>query len=367
MGRLSRAEQQEVTRQRVLDAAKYEFTERGFRRATVDGIADRADLTRGAVYSNFPSKRALYFSVLAREAEHAPLPAPKTASPAHTAMGKFASTWAEVLPTTQHSDHLPPEKLTSPALSIDLIPEIQSEKRMSVPFAQLIKLDAIILGLALEAESPTKAPTEQFIDMANSALTILYGATQLAFAAPGFVDPQHIISLCEQLTPYQYRDAVAETPSQSPPPQRVSEIWTPPTCIDSVHHRAVRPSGTRVIAVLGMHKIDAIRDAVVAASGPHRLSVALVTDDQTGELAPLAKLALADLSRGLRYAFPAPTIPDVQVIVDQDSQLAHACGLDALSNNTEAAIAVTDNQIQFRALGTGACHSTLSAAARSDT
>src|SRR5690348_5892310 len=69
MGRLTRAELQARNRARVLAAARDEFAERGFRDAKVDAIADRAGLTRGAVYSNFPGKRALYFSVLADLAE----------------------------------------------------------------------------------------------------------------------------------------------------------------------------------------------------------------------------------------------------------------------------------------------------------
>src|ERR1700704_796327 len=69
MGRLSRAETQERNRAKVLAAARAEFTERGFRDAKIDAIAERAELTRGAVYSNFPGKRALYFAVLAEDAD----------------------------------------------------------------------------------------------------------------------------------------------------------------------------------------------------------------------------------------------------------------------------------------------------------
>ncbi|MFC7714122.1 TetR/AcrR family transcriptional regulator [Nonomuraea recticatena] len=72
MERLSRAQTQQLNRARVLRAARQEFAERGFREAKVDGIAERAGLTRGAVYSNFPGKRALYFAVLAELAEQAP-------------------------------------------------------------------------------------------------------------------------------------------------------------------------------------------------------------------------------------------------------------------------------------------------------
>src|SRR5690242_16645937 len=65
----ARAEMQERNRAAVLAAARAEFVERGFRDAKVDVIAARAGLTRGAVYSNFPGKRALYFAVLAGLAE----------------------------------------------------------------------------------------------------------------------------------------------------------------------------------------------------------------------------------------------------------------------------------------------------------
>ena len=65
---MTRAEMQEQNRAKVLAAARAEFVERGFRDAKIDVIAERAALTRGAVYSNFPGKRALYFAVLAEDA-----------------------------------------------------------------------------------------------------------------------------------------------------------------------------------------------------------------------------------------------------------------------------------------------------------
>ncbi len=64
MVRLTRAQQQKRTRAAVLAAAVEEFAEHGYAEAKVDRIAARAELTRGAVYSNFPSKRSLYLAVL---------------------------------------------------------------------------------------------------------------------------------------------------------------------------------------------------------------------------------------------------------------------------------------------------------------
>ena len=81
MGRLTRAETQERNRAKVLAAARTEFAERGFRDAKIDSIAERAGLTRGAVYSNFPGKRALYFAILADPSRARPAAAAPGAGP----------------------------------------------------------------------------------------------------------------------------------------------------------------------------------------------------------------------------------------------------------------------------------------------
>ncbi len=69
--RLSRAEQQRQTRERVLEAAEQLFVEKGFHGTSVDGVAAEAGYTRGAVYSNFESKEDLFFAVYERRAERA--------------------------------------------------------------------------------------------------------------------------------------------------------------------------------------------------------------------------------------------------------------------------------------------------------
>src|SRR3954466_10181716 len=99
MVRLSRSQMQEHNRAKVLAAARDELTERGFRDAKIDQIAERAELTRGAVYSNFPSKRALYFAVLAQDAEQASDRLyPPTARTAGAVLGDFARAWLARLP-----------------------------------------------------------------------------------------------------------------------------------------------------------------------------------------------------------------------------------------------------------------------------
>ena len=67
--RLSRAERREQTREELLTAAEACFVADGFHATSVDGIAERAGYTKGAVYSNFASKEDLFFGVYQRRVE----------------------------------------------------------------------------------------------------------------------------------------------------------------------------------------------------------------------------------------------------------------------------------------------------------
>lgn len=354
MARLTRAEQQEITRERVLTAAKTEFAQRGFRAATVDGIAERAELTRGAVYSNFPAKRALYFAVLAQEAEQAP--APSDHHDGHStsaALGAFARTWVQGLPRITDYHYASDNQFLSPALSLEFIPEIMIDERVRRCFAQLIALDAILLAAAVdELDTQQRSPTRS-LRIAEAVLTILYGATQLSFAAPGATDPDHVIALCEHVA---HLDGDAGAP---PAPREtdvsvatVDEPWSPPAAIDRLHNTPAR-ADAGIVSVLGMNRISTIREILHTGTREHRLTLVIVTDN-TAELVPLARLAIADFSRSLRHAFPARAIPDMQIIVDEAGATAAACGLAAVGDNTEFTIATSANRIIARADGPGA-------------
>jgi AcrR family transcriptional regulator len=65
--RLTRAEQQQLTRARLLDAAETLFGDRGIHRTSLDEIAAAAGLTKGAIYANFGSKKELVGAILARK------------------------------------------------------------------------------------------------------------------------------------------------------------------------------------------------------------------------------------------------------------------------------------------------------------
>jgi AcrR family transcriptional regulator len=64
--RLTRVQQQAVTRERLLAAAEQVFDRHGYGGASIDLITAEAGYSKGAIYSNFESKEALFLELLRR-------------------------------------------------------------------------------------------------------------------------------------------------------------------------------------------------------------------------------------------------------------------------------------------------------------
>lgn len=64
--RKTQSEKREATRDGILAAASRVFADRGFHAASLDGIADEAGFSRGAVYYNFADKEELFLEILDR-------------------------------------------------------------------------------------------------------------------------------------------------------------------------------------------------------------------------------------------------------------------------------------------------------------
>jgi len=340
VSRLSRVETQERNRARVLDAARAEFAERGFRDAKIDAIAERAALTRGAVYSNFPGKRALYFAVLADQSWPSPANPTLGDSPAE-ALGGLARAWVS----------------RQDRLGADLFGELRTED-VRVPFTQLMALDALLLGLALERLRPPE-PGARLVRLATTALTLLHGARQLTAVAPGFVEAFDVVSACEQLGGLDLNDYWAP-PRHTAPAVPLVSPWQPPSTVDLVTGVAAAPADG-VVAVLGLHRLAAAEEAVRASADP--LTIAVVTGNPA-ELDPLARLVIGELASCLRQSFPRSAWPSVQVVSDPTGTLAAAAGVPAVSDVTESAVRVANGQIVCRADGTGACHAVATAKVR---
>ncbi|HEY8371369.1 MAG TPA: TetR/AcrR family transcriptional regulator [Pseudonocardiaceae bacterium] len=357
MGRLTRAKMQQHTRARVLAAAWEEFAHRGFRNARIDAIAERAALTRGAVYSNFPGKRALYFAVLADLVEHAPPPPhPAPGRTAREALGAFARAWIAGFSLADG------EGYGMARLVSDLLSEIVADEQVRRPFGQLMKLDALMLALALEQLHPparsSGEPPRRLVRLAETVLTTLYGAGQVTAAAPGLVEPFDVVSACEQLAELSLDDWWSPPPT-APQPQPTDEPWAPPAVPDLVRGEPALLTGDGVVAVLGLHRLTAVEEAVRAAPAESRVTAVLVTSDPE-ELAPLARLTLAGPCGCLRQAFPRAAWPRLQVVCDELGVLAAAAGVPAVSDITETAVRIEAGRIVARAEGRGACHAVAS-------
>ncbi|MFE5503298.1 TetR/AcrR family transcriptional regulator [Amycolatopsis japonica] len=356
MVRLSRAETQERNRAKVLAAARDEFAEQGFRDAKIDVIAERAELTRGAVYSNFPGKRALYFAVLAELAERsAGAPHSVPGETLEGALGALARAQVAVLPLDDDQA----------ALARDLMPEVLADEHVRRPFAQLVKLNGLLLGLALERLDPPErtagSPIPRRVRLAETVLTTLHGAGQLAATAPGLVEPFDVVSACERLAGLAFNDWWAP-PVIAPTAQAADRPWSPPGAVDLVRAESFVP-GDGVVVVLGTHRLAAAEEAVRASGG--EVTVVAVTSDPD-ELVPLTRLIVAELCGGLRQAFPEPAWPGVRVVCDATGTLAAAAGVLAVSDETEAAIRIERGRIVAIADGRGAGHAVSGEVSRVD-
>jgi AcrR family transcriptional regulator len=368
MARLSRAQTQERNRARVLAAAREEFAERGFRDAKIDDIAERAELTRGAVYSNFPGKRALYFAVLADAAEHALAPThAHSGNTEREALGAFARAWVTRQPfgtdaggpDGQDTEH------GVARLGADLMPEIQADQRIRRPFRQLMTLNALLLALAVERLRPMGTPHEvarrRLVRMAETVLTQLHGATAMVMAAPGFVEPFDVVSACEQLAGLELNDWWSP-PQVRPPVRPAGQPWSPAEAEDLVRGGPAQLAGDGVLVILGSHRAAAVEDTVRAAPQGTEVTVALVTS-QPDELAALTRLVITELAGCLRQAFPRRAWPELRVVCDESGALAAAAGVPAVSDGTEAAVRIAAGRIVARADGFGAGHAIAAAAA----
>lgn len=348
MARLTRVEQQARTRAAVLAAARAEFTEHGFAAAKVDRIADRADLTRGAVYSNFPGKRALYLAVLVALVEEGAVgdgpigedagsPASAGAPPrtAEDALTRFARAWLARLPPA--ADSAPGGRLRLRSLAGVL------DESGRDALAQIARLEALLLAAALEACDGTA----RRVRLAELALTLLHGSGLLAEAVPGFGDPADRARACGHLARLDLADAW--TPASPAAPAAASrEILAPLDAPADLLGGRVDLGADGVIAVLGVSRLAAAEDAFRAA-GPGEQATVVVPAD--GETADLLRLRLTDLAACLRPAFP--TGRRLRVVLDGGT-LAAAIGFANTGDGTEAALRISDGIITARAIGAGA-------------
>lgn len=362
MVRLTRAQQQERTRTSVLTAAREEFTEHGYALAKVDRIAERAELTRGAVYSNFPSKRALYLAVLIDMVENtATGESPTSPTSLPDALGVFARAWLERLPLVD-------DTATGGRLQLRSLAGVLDDEHGRTVLAQVARLEALLLATALESCEPAHTVSVRRVRLAELVLILLDGSGHLAETAPGFGDPFDLARACEHLAGIDLADTWA--PPHLPyvaPAQPCADTWDPPTGLaDQVSGDRVDFGADGLIAVLGAGRLAAAEEAARSARPGEQTTVVVVTNDPA-ETGRLVRLRVTDLTGCLRQVFAPEVWQRVRLVLDDEALTASAIGLTDLDDETEAAVRVHDGVIVARAHGRGAAYAASTAEASNGT
>ena len=345
MVRLTRMQQQARTRAAVLAAAREEFAEHGFVPAKVDRIAERAEMTRGAVYSNFPSKRALYLAVLIDLVEKAAEPR-ATVSPSSRvdALGVFARVWLERLPLV--GDPAPGGRLRLRSLD-----GVFEDGHGPAVLAQVARLEALLLAIALERGAP-----ERRVRLAEIVLTLLDGAGHRAGTVPGFGDPFDVAHACRHLAYIDLEDVWAPPHLPYVAPAKVcADAWAAPRgLVDQISGDEV-DFANGLVVVLGAARLGAAEEAVRAVKPGEQVVVVVVSGDRE-ETGRLVRLRVADAVGCLRRVFAADVWQHVRIVLDDEGLVASTIGIAGTGDETEAAVSVREGVVVARAQGRGAGH-----------
>ncbi|MFI6641060.1 helix-turn-helix domain-containing protein [Streptomyces sp. NPDC050504] len=350
MVRLTRAQQQERTRAAVLAAARAEFTERGYAAVKVDDIAERAELTRGAVYSNFPGKRALYLAVLVDTFEHGaadePAPPPPALSPSE-ALGAFARARLDRLPLADGASEAGRPQPHALAGVLD-------DETIREAFRQTTRLEALLLALALETYEPAGA---RQVRRAELVLRLLDGPGAPADPGLGCGDPFDIALACAHLA------GLALDDTWDPPylpyvsaARPCRDVWSPPAPLpDLLTGHPVGFADDGVIAVLGTRRLEAAEEAVRAARPGDTVTVAVATADPA-ESGRLVHVRIGEFAHSLRRVFAREDRPRLRLVMDDRGLLASALGVPDADDATECAVRIERGELVARARGRGAAH-----------
>ncbi len=165
--RLTRAQQQAVTRERLLAAAEQVFARHGYGGASIDLITSEAGYSKGAIYSNFESKEGVFLELLRLYMERDMAELKRIVSLDPDKLSAGVTGWLEVM----HADRDCPLLMT----------ELQLQARRSPAFAkryyalqeQQTRTLAGILERYFKAAS-TPLPMDP-LDLAGSMTALAHG------------------------------------------------------------------------------------------------------------------------------------------------------------------------------------------------
>ncbi len=180
------------TRERLIAAARETIAEKGFQAATLDEIAARADLTKGAIYDNFDSKDQLFMAVVLQASrermERFQWPTDRSGS-VRDRLRRLGQAVAADAPSAVRESPLRAEFL------LYTLTHEEMRRRMAVQAVVRLKLvEAKLLELFAPEELPV--PPERFVLLIES---VVPGLMFIRAQAPELVSDAVIVELFEGL------------------------------------------------------------------------------------------------------------------------------------------------------------------------
>ncbi len=167
--RLTRAQQQALTRERLLAAAERVLARHGYGGASIDLVTAEAGYSKGAIYSNFESKEAVFLELLRVYMERDTAELGRIVSLAPHRLSAALSAWLE----TMHADSDCPLLMTELRLHARRNP-VFAERYYALQDQQTRAL-ARILERFFEAQS-VPLPMDP-LDLAGSMTALAHGLT----------------------------------------------------------------------------------------------------------------------------------------------------------------------------------------------
>jgi AcrR family transcriptional regulator len=157
-------EHKEATRKKILDSATTLFLTKGFDRVSIDDLMAHANLTRGAFYSHFESKQAVYAKAIIAGAKKSRVTHPKPENISHDEWTK------NLLFGYLSEDHIT-QKISPCPLAFLVTDIANKEDEVKTTYTRMYKMLNRTIRAQLCKDSQGKPPTEQEI-LATTAMMI---------------------------------------------------------------------------------------------------------------------------------------------------------------------------------------------------
>jgi AcrR family transcriptional regulator len=181
----------ERTRQRLIDAAAAVTAEKGIEAATLDEIAARVGLTKGAIYDNFESKEDLILAVITARAAMPRRPDVRPGQPLRVQMREFGRSVAAFLPTAEAQAN------ASAQLDLYALAHEGMRRRLAGFYAARVELARSVLVEVVD-EAALPLPVDQFAVLLS---VVTAGVIHHWLMAPGLITEDFIVAAFEALAP----------------------------------------------------------------------------------------------------------------------------------------------------------------------